>query len=285
MEEKGTRSRDEGTSVVFRWGLPHLWVHVICQVMLVVYLDEQGRRVSPGLWWGVPADAAVIQPRSSYIPLPGAVDGLQPRRGAWPAENPHIQGLWHALPHGWWFNAHIVEEPWWICRSLFRFMWMARQPCRLMRGKPVSKNSMVRVCAVFATLPNVLSFVLQLLTRTAICLAWAAVIFPSLLQLQRGITDVEDKKQKAVCMERYRKKDEDERCSFSDIDVEREEECGICMEMNSKVVLPNCTHAMCLRCYQDWYALNSVSAHVFFVTTFSVIFSNLNRPTFTELLG
>jgi hypothetical protein len=87
-------------------------------------------------------------------------------------------------------------------------------------------------------------------------LAWAAVIFPSLLQLQRGITDVEDKKQKAVCMERYRKKDEDERSSLSDIDVEREEECGICMEMNSKVVLPNCTHAMCLRCYQDWYARN-----------------------------
>lgn len=78
------------------------------------------------------------------------------------------------------------------------------------------------------------------------------VIFPSLLQLQRGITDVEDKKQKAVCMEKYRKKDEDEQSSLSDIDVEREQECGICMEMNSKVVLPNCTHSMCLRCYQNW---------------------------------
>lgn len=79
-----------------------------------------------------------------------------------------------------------------------------------------------------------------------------AVIFPSLLQLQRGITDMEDKKQKAVCMERYRRRDEDETSSLSDVDAEREEECGICMEMNSKVVLPNCTHAMCLRCYQDW---------------------------------
>ncbi|KAM3408853.1 hypothetical protein ACQJBY_001728 [Aegilops geniculata] len=78
-----------------------------------------------------------------------------------------------------------------------------------------------------------------------------AVIFPSLLQLQRGITDMEDKKQKAVCMERYRRRDEDETSSLSDVDAEREEECGICMEMNSKVVLPNCTHAMCLRCYQD----------------------------------
>jgi hypothetical protein len=64
---------------------------------------------------------------------------------------------------------------------------------------------------------------------------------------------MEDKKQKAVCMEQYKGKDEDERNSLSDIDVEREEECGICLEMNSKVVLPNCTHAMCLRCYQDWY--------------------------------
>ncbi|KQJ97310.1 E3 ubiquitin-protein ligase AIRP2 isoform X1 [Brachypodium distachyon] len=79
-----------------------------------------------------------------------------------------------------------------------------------------------------------------------------AVVFPSLLQLQRGITDMEDKKQKAVCMERYRRREDDESSSLSDIDAEREEECGICMEMNSKVVLPNCTHAMCLRCYQDW---------------------------------
>ncbi|KAI4974832.1 hypothetical protein ZWY2020_048439 [Hordeum vulgare] len=78
-----------------------------------------------------------------------------------------------------------------------------------------------------------------------------AVIFPSLVQLQRGITDMEDKKQKAVCMERYRRRDEDETSSLSDVDAEREGECGICMEMNNKVVLPNCTHAMCLRCYQD----------------------------------
>ncbi|KAL6316082.1 hypothetical protein AAG906_015598 [Vitis piasezkii] len=54
----------------------------------------------------------------------------------------------------------------------------------------------------------------------------------SLLQLQRGFTNTKDKKQKAVCME-------------------REEECGICMEMNSKIVLPNCNHAMYLICYQE----------------------------------
>ncbi|CAL9069252.1 E3 ubiquitin-protein ligase AIRP2-like [Musa acuminata AAA Group] len=79
-----------------------------------------------------------------------------------------------------------------------------------------------------------------------------AVIFPSLLQLQKGITDMEDKKQRAVCMERYRRRDEDEMKHFSEIDAEREEECGICMEMNSKFVLPNCSHAMCMKCYREW---------------------------------
>ncbi|XP_073011636.1 E3 ubiquitin-protein ligase AIRP2-like isoform X1 [Typha latifolia] len=81
-----------------------------------------------------------------------------------------------------------------------------------------------------------------------------AVIFPSLMQLHKGISDMEDKKQKAVCMERYRIRDDDNRRQLSEIDVEREEECGICMEMNSKVVLPNCSHAMCMKCYREWHS-------------------------------
>ena len=79
------------------------------------------------------------------------------------------------------------------------------------------------------------------------------MIYPSLLQLQRGVTDTEDKKQKAVCMERYRRRDDEEHRQPTDIDIEREEECEICMEMNSKIVLPNCNHAMCLKCYREWY--------------------------------
>ncbi|CAN6546443.1 unnamed protein product [Malus baccata var. baccata] len=79
-----------------------------------------------------------------------------------------------------------------------------------------------------------------------------AVIYPSLLQLQGGVTDSEDKRQKAVCMERYRKRDDEESRRCSDIDIEREEECGICMETNSKIVLPNCNHVLCLKCYRDW---------------------------------
>lgn len=77
-----------------------------------------------------------------------------------------------------------------------------------------------------------------------------AVIYPSLVQLERGVTDTEDKKQKAVCMERYRRRDDQEH--RSDVDIEREEECGICMETNCKIVLPNCYHAMCLKCYHEW---------------------------------
>ncbi|XVF46732.1 hypothetical protein PTKIN_Ptkin03bG0052000 [Pterospermum kingtungense] len=80
-----------------------------------------------------------------------------------------------------------------------------------------------------------------------------AVIFPSLVQLQRGITDLEDRKQNEMCTKRYRKKDEFERGKLSEIDLEREEECGICMEMNSMVVLPNCSHSLCLKCYRDWH--------------------------------
>uniref|UniRef100_A0A1J3E7U4 RING-type domain-containing protein n=1 Tax=Noccaea caerulescens TaxID=107243 RepID=A0A1J3E7U4_NOCCA len=82
-----------------------------------------------------------------------------------------------------------------------------------------------------------------------------AVIFPSLLQLQRGITDLEDRKQKEACNMRYRKKDESEKREeeeVSEIEMERDEECGICMEMNTMVVLPNCTHSLCIKCYRDW---------------------------------
>ena len=100
-------------------------------------------------------------------------------------------------------------------------------------------------------------------------LHWSAVIYPSLLQLQKGVTDTEDTKQKAVCMERYRKRDDEEHRQPSDIDIEREEECGICMEMNSKIVLPDCNHVMCLTCYHEWYVLS-------LMPTFPYLFMTMN---------
>lgn len=79
------------------------------------------------------------------------------------------------------------------------------------------------------------------------------------MQLQSGVTSSEDRKQKKICDERYSKHDgdnndgDDDETQCSDIDIESEEECGICMEANDKLVLPKCTHAMCSKCYNDWY--------------------------------
>lgn len=80
------------------------------------------------------------------------------------------------------------------------------------------------------------------------------VIFPSLLQLQRGITDVEERKQQEVCVTKYKKRNEIDKGKLSEIDLEREEECDICLEMHSKIVLPNCCHSMCMKCYLTWRA-------------------------------
>ncbi|KAI3678491.1 hypothetical protein L6452_37786 [Arctium lappa] len=79
------------------------------------------------------------------------------------------------------------------------------------------------------------------------------VIFPSILQLQSGITDLEERKQKEICSKRYSRKDSFDKGKLSDADAEREIECGICMETNSRVVLPNCSHSLCLKCYWDWH--------------------------------
>lgn len=71
------------------------------------------------------------------------------------------------------------------------------------------------------------------------------------MQLEGGLTEKEDKKQRAICMERYKKNVDEERNTLSELDLEREEECGICLETNGKVVLPTCNHSMCIRCYRD----------------------------------
>ncbi|MCD7447031.1 E3 ubiquitin-protein ligase airp2 [Datura stramonium] len=80
------------------------------------------------------------------------------------------------------------------------------------------------------------------------------VIFPSLLQLQRGITDIDDRKQREICATKYRRGDEINKGKLSEIEIEREEECGICMEMDTKVVLPSCNHSLCMKCYKKWRA-------------------------------
>jgi hypothetical protein len=72
------------------------------------------------------------------------------------------------------------------------------------------------------------------------------------MQLHDGITDDDDCRQKAACSERYRRRDGAAEESKRPVDAEIDEECGICMELNGKVVLPNCSHAMCIECYRQW---------------------------------
>ncbi|KAJ7232057.1 hypothetical protein O6H91_Y455700 [Diphasiastrum complanatum] len=78
-------------------------------------------------------------------------------------------------------------------------------------------------------------------------------IYPSLQQLQAGITELEDKKQRALCMERFKKKADEKKGNVSDLDVEREQECGICMEVHTKIALPDCNHSMCIKCFREWH--------------------------------
>ena len=56
-------------------------------------------------------------------------------------------------------------------------------------------------------------------------------------------------KQKVICIDRCKKRPEEVK---PELDLEWEQECGICMENNTKVVLPGCNHAMCLKCFRDW---------------------------------
>ncbi|KAI4312127.1 hypothetical protein MLD38_036975 [Melastoma candidum] len=79
-----------------------------------------------------------------------------------------------------------------------------------------------------------------------------AMIYPSLLQLRRGLSDVEHRRQKIVRTEWYRRREEEDRSRFSDIEFERDDDCGICMEPREKVLLPNCSHVLCVKCYCEW---------------------------------
>ncbi|XP_022951171.1 uncharacterized protein LOC111454098 [Cucurbita moschata] len=71
-----------------------------------------------------------------------------------------------------------------------------------------------------------------------------AVILPSLQRLQANARELDNAKEKRVGVEGDGK--------LSNGDVEREEECGICLEASTKMVLPNCCHSMCIKCYHNW---------------------------------
>lgn len=78
-----------------------------------------------------------------------------------------------------------------------------------------------------------------------------SVILPSLQRLHGDLDESEITQKEVNGLEMVvRKKLEDKK--LSDLDMEREDECGICLEPCTKMVLPNCCHAMCINCYRDW---------------------------------
>ncbi|MBA0825067.1 hypothetical protein Goarm_021684 [Gossypium armourianum] len=78
------------------------------------------------------------------------------------------------------------------------------------------------------------------------------VILPSLQRLHGDLSELDATGEEDHCFEMVVKKKLDDKRKVSDMELEREDECGICLEPCNKVVLPNCCHAMCINCYRDW---------------------------------
>ncbi|XP_052174706.1 E3 ubiquitin-protein ligase AIRP2-like isoform X4 [Diospyros lotus] len=81
--------------------------------------------------------------------------------------------------------------------------------------------------------------------RKATIREFYTLVLPSLQRLSNNIADVN---QDDDLMTTARTSSEEKR----DLDFDRDEECGICLEPCTQMVLPNCCHAMCINCYRDW---------------------------------
>lgn len=85
-----------------------------------------------------------------------------------------------------------------------------------------------------------------------------AVILPSLRRLHCDLVELDyqdDSSGSTGVSSRIEISDQkkpENQVGFSNLDLEREDECGICLEPCTKIVLPNCCHAMCINCYRDW---------------------------------
>ncbi|KAL0336033.1 UNVERIFIED_CONTAM: E3 ubiquitin-protein ligase AIRP2 [Sesamum radiatum] len=78
-----------------------------------------------------------------------------------------------------------------------------------------------------------------------------AVILPSLEQLHYDLVELEGRNNDNLVPKSSGKK-KLEGSGYPNLDSERDDECGICLEPCTKMVMPNCCHAMCINCYRDW---------------------------------
>ncbi|KAJ6890234.1 E3 ubiquitin-protein ligase AIRP2 [Populus alba x Populus x berolinensis] len=121
-------------------------------------------------------------------------------------------------------------------------------------------------CSYFCLLPRYLNFfhvlVYKVYTdgrpglskhgRKATVQEFYGVILPSLQRLNSNLEELGDVKGENYAMESLGKKKVEGDTRLANIDLEREDECGICLEPCTKMVLPNCCHAMCIKCYRNW---------------------------------
>jgi len=83
-----------------------------------------------------------------------------------------------------------------------------------------------------------------------------AVILPSLQRLHGSLEKLEvveeEEGQSSIEGPSYGKKVIEGVKLTTNVDLQREDECGICLEPCTKMVLPGCCHAMCIKCYRKW---------------------------------
>ncbi|KAI3731423.1 hypothetical protein L1987_62611 [Smallanthus sonchifolius] len=89
-----------------------------------------------------------------------------------------------------------------------------------------------------------------------------AVILPSLRRLHCDLVELNYPmvgacKRESSGLEISSKKKPEKETGLKNLDLERENECGICLESCAKIVLPKCCHAMCINCYRDWKTRSS----------------------------
>lgn len=121
-----------------------------------------------------------------------------------------------------------------------------------MKGRPALENSMVYTCICSIVNRRILHISYVNASSLFSLLNLAAVIYPSLQQLEADLTELEDPKQRGRYTDKFGRKGLEERRKLTEKDSDREDECGICMEVCTKIVLPTCNHAMCITCYRDW---------------------------------
>ncbi|XP_027921784.1 E3 ubiquitin-protein ligase AIRP2-like isoform X2 [Vigna unguiculata] len=121
---------------------------------------------------------------------------------------------------------------------LFLFQWMD-YPCSCL---PSTHYNLFRV-VVYKVHTNGKSDMYSS-GRKATIREFYSVILPSLQRLHGDLVEAKIAEEND---HNYTENDQN-----SDLELEREHECGICLECTTKMVLPNCCHAMCINCYNDW---------------------------------